>query len=150
MPKKRKRYDDKFRANAVLLLEAAGYPDTKGALTRVSDNVGVPLATLHRWFRAKNNPPPSELVNEKRPELIDLIRSEIYGVLETMPEERKEADYRTLVTGLGILVDKLQLLEGKATERIGLMDEHERTDRIAALLEAARNRRDRPDTERIH
>ncbi len=152
MPQKRKRknYDDKFRANAVLLLEGAGYPDTKGALTRVANNVGVPAPTLHRWFRAKNNPPPSELVNEKRPELIDLIRSEIYGVLKTLPKERKDADYRTLVTGLGILVDKLQLLEGKATERVELMNEHERNSRIMGLLEAARTRRDQPDTERIH
>jgi len=150
MPKKRKRYDDKFRANAVLLLEGAGYPDTKGALTRVANNVGVPAMTISRWFKRANNPPPNELVNEKRPGLIDLIREEIYGVLATLPKERSEADYRTLVTGLGILVDKLQLLEGKATERIELMDEHERIDRIAGLLEAARNRRDRPDTERLH
>ncbi len=151
-PKKRKRknYNDKFRANAVLLLEGAGYPDKKGALTRVSNNVGVPLRTLSRWFNGENNPPPDKVVNEKRPELIDLIRSEIYKVLDTLPKERDDADYRTLVTGLAILIDKLQLLEGKATERVELMNEHERTDRIVALLEAARTRRDQPDTERVH
>jgi transposase-like protein len=147
---KRKRYDDKFRANAVLLLEAAGYPDTKGALTRVANNVGVPAMTISRWYKRANNPPPNEIVNEKRPELIDLIRKEIYKVLDTLPKERDDADYRTLVTGLAILIDKLQLLEGKATERIELMDEQERSSRIADLLGAARARRDRPDTERIH
>lgn len=40
------KYDDEFRASAVLMLEAAGYPDTEGALARVSELLGVPARIL--------------------------------------------------------------------------------------------------------
>ena len=55
---KRKRYTDKFRAGAIVMLEANGYPDKKGALATVSNHLSVPQATLHRWFHGKNNPAP--------------------------------------------------------------------------------------------
>lgn len=143
---KRKQYDDKFRASAVVMLEAAGYPDKPGALTQTAKHLGVPAMTLSRWFKAKNNPPPNELVTEKRLELIDLVKNELDAIFRAMPAVRGEASYRDLGTVAGILADKKQLLEGKATERIehdhsGLTDE-QRATRIAELLDASRTRRD--------
>lgn len=114
---KRKRYTDDFRAGAVLMLQAAGYPDTEGALSLVSRKLNVPRTTLRRWFHEQQNPPPSDLVHEKKLDLVAAIREEIAAVLGEMPEARADADYRTLATALGILVDKLQLLEGRPTER---------------------------------
>jgi transposase-like protein len=139
----RKRYDDKFRASAVVMLEAAGYPDQKGALEQVAKQLSVPRPTLHRWFKGKNNPPPPELVTEKRADLKALIEDEIYGVLANMKDAREFAEYRELGTVFGILVDKLQLLKGKPTEIVddaSLTDE-DRASRIASLLERARARR---------
>lgn len=111
------RYTDEFRAGTVLLLEGAGYPDKKGALAEVAANVGVPAMTISRWFRAAQNPPPNEMVTEKRLALIEVIRNEIYAVAGDFTDTRQDADYKTLVTAFAIMVDKLQLLEGKATER---------------------------------
>jgi transposase-like protein len=142
---KRKRYDDKFRASAVVILEAAGYPEVKGALVRVANNLGVPHATLSRWINQKRNPAPPELVQEKKVDLKELLEKEINGILGDMPSARVDASYRDLGVVAGILFDKLQLLKGKPTEIIddsGLTDEA-RVDRITAIFDRARDRRDR-------
>lgn len=117
----RKTYTDKARANAVLMLEAAGYKgdretNTPGALARVSKHLGIPVPTLSRWFRQVNNPPPTELVTEKRLDLLELIEGELQAIFQEMPTARPDADYRTLGTVAGILADKRQLLSGGATQ----------------------------------
>lgn len=111
----KRRYDDKFRASAVVMLEAAGYPGRLGALAQVSQRLKVPETTLHGWARATRNPPPAELRTEKRGELIDWIRAELSGIFEAMPGARPDASYRDLGTVAGILTDKLQLLTGNPT-----------------------------------
>jgi len=136
------------------MLEAAGYPDRKGALTAVAAKVGAPAMTISRWFNARNNPAPNDVVTEKRLELKDMLRAEIDGALAAMPGQRIEATYRDLGTVAAILIDKLQLIEGKATERVELsgLSDDERAERAARLLNAARARRDgrAADGEFIH
>ncbi|MEL6525883.1 MAG: hypothetical protein AAFQ07_09255 [Chloroflexota bacterium] len=109
------KYDDKFRASAVVMLEATGYPDKEGGLSQVSRNLGVPRTTLRRWFLKKSNPPPSEIVHEKRSDFATAIRKELYGIIEDLPIARSEASYKDMTTAFGILIDKLQLLENKPT-----------------------------------
>lgn len=146
---KRKRYTDDFRATAVTMLDALGYDgngDKTGALTKVSNEYNVPLSTLRGWWTAEHNPAPAEVRSIKNDEIIGLIRKEIYGALTEMPNARPEANYKDLATAGAILIDKLQLLQGKATERIehsGHVTHEERTKRITELLDTARNRRDR-------
>ena len=150
---KRKSYDDKFRASAVVMLEAAGYPTEKGALLRTSEHLGVPSMTLMRWFRKDQNPPPNELVTEKRGELKDFVKSELNAIFGDMPLVRADASYRDLATAAGILIDKLQLLENKPTERVehsGNLSIEQRASRINEILGAARDRRTRDADERVH
>lgn len=113
---KRKSYDDKFRASAVVMLEAAGYPHQKGALTHVADHLDVPAMTLMRWFRKSNNPPPNEVVIEKRGEFADLFRDELYAIFAELPNKREDASYSQLSTTAGIFMDKLRLLSGQSTQ----------------------------------
>lgn len=115
MGRQRRRYDDKFRASAVVMLEAAGYPDKKGALEQTTKACKVPESTLRGWYNETHNPPPAKLRAEKRLEIADIIRNEIYAALGAAPDARPEASYRDLITGAAILVDKLQLLQGKPT-----------------------------------
>ena len=124
------RYTDEFRASAVLMLEAAGYPGTKGALARVSRAQKVPARTLSRWLRKESNPPPDKNVSEKRPELIAAIREELHEILGEFKNTRGDADYRALATAFGILVDKHELLAGNATARI----EHSTAHKIAQAV----------------
>ena len=119
---KRKRYDDKFRASAVVMLEAAGYPGKLGALSSTAKHLGIPDRTLSRWYNAEQNPPPDKLVKEKRGELSDLLRREIDSALGAMDNARPDASYRDLGTVAGILIDKLQLITGKPTERSEITD----------------------------
>ena len=118
--KKKKRYDDKFRATAVVMLEGAGYPNTKGALQRVADHLRVPPRTLSRWFNGEQNPPPDRIVNEKRLDLREAIRAELEAIFNDsdLGDVRSEASYKDRMTAAAILIDKQQLLDGKPTERI--------------------------------
>lgn len=124
----RTRYTDQYRASAVLMLEAAGYPDRPGALMSVANHLHVPHATLSRWARSIQNPPPPELVHEKRldvvAELTDLLGLTLAAAKGTV----NEASNKELATAIGIYIDKLQLLSGKPTERqeVNVTDHRER------------------------
>lgn len=117
MARKRRRYDDKFRATAVVMLEAQGYPDKKGGLTKVANHLGIPLSTLKGWYEAKRNPPPTELRNEKKGDLVALIDDELDAALAAMGDKRPEATYRDIGTVFGILIDKRQILTGGLTDK---------------------------------
>lgn len=112
---KRKRYSDEFRASAILMLEAAGYPDRKGALAAVSRQTGAPPPTLHRWARSKQNPPPSDMVIEKRFDLRKAIREELEAIFHEAKDARQDATYHDLMWAAGVLTDKELLLAGKPT-----------------------------------
>ncbi len=73
--------------------------------------------TLRRWATGQSNPPPNKIVVEKKIDLINAIRSEIADILGVMPEVRDSATYRELGTTLGILIDKVLLLQGEPTQR---------------------------------
>jgi transposase-like protein len=137
---KRPRYDDKFRASAVVMLEAAGYPDRKGALSHVSKHLGVPIPTLTRWVTGAQNPAPNDLVTKNRIELSDLLDTELVAAFEAAKGVRSEASYRDLMTGIGILVDKRQLLRGEPTQTTNqriLVEYADDTDIVAQAASVA-------------
>jgi transposase-like protein len=115
---RRKRYTDEFRASAVLMLEAAGYPETEGALSRVADHLGMHYQTLSRWFRAIQNPPPRELVQEKKEDFLQQLQA-IKGLAAGKIIERiEEYEPRDLTGLLKISAELAELLAGKPTERV--------------------------------
>ena len=115
------------------MLESQGYPEQKGSLSAVAAHLGVPLSTLRGWFLDTHNPPPAEVRNEKKGDLVALLKSEADAILGDMPNAREFANYRELGTVLGIVIDKLQLLEGRPTERVAHDDW--RSDAIAYIKE---------------
>lgn len=119
---KKRRYDDEFRTSAVLMLEAQGYPSREGSLSNVSKHLGVPRSTLQGWFNGTRNPVPPDMRHEKRlnllEELADLLGLTILAARNTVDE----ANFREQVTGIGILVDKIQLLSGQPTWRGEVID----------------------------
>lgn len=112
------RYSDDYRAGAVLLLQAAGWPHTPGALERTAGHLNIRHQTLLRWATGQQNPPPHRTVQGKRPELAELFRTELAAILEAMNTTRADASYRDLGIVAGILADKLQLLTGNATQSV--------------------------------
>lgn len=122
---KRRRYTDKFRADAIALLEGAGYPDREGALADTARHIGVPAQTLHRWARGKNNPPPPELVIEKKGDLADELESIVWLMTGHLKNEDTIGDMtgQQTATSIGILIDKIRLLRGLPTEVIAIIPE---------------------------
>lgn len=118
MARKYTRHTDEFRASVVLMLQAAGYPDKKGALAKVARNVGVSYSTISRWYRKVDNPAPVNIVQRKKIDLVQAIRDEMQAALNEMSQARQDASYRDLGVVVGILADKHQLLTGEATERV--------------------------------
>lgn len=111
----RRRYDDEFRASAVLMLEAAGYPDREGALTAVAKKLGTPHNTIRNWFHAVHNPAPAKIRHEKKFNLITEL-TELLGLhIQEAKMAVTESGLGDLDRGIGILIDKLQLLQGKPT-----------------------------------
>jgi transposase-like protein len=146
----RPRYTDDFRAQAIALLQANGWPDKKGALVKTAASLDIAHQTLSRWAMKVQNPPPPELVQEKSADLATVIRTELDAIFLSLPHVRSTANYKELMTGVGILIDKLQLLQGNPTERhehVGLSFE-ERNQEIATLLERARERQAAQAAER--
>ena len=110
------KYTDKFRASAVVMLLAAGWPDVKGAQSRVSKHLKVPRKTLVYWAKKQQNPPPAKLVQEKRQNMIELLEDMRYMLLDEAKEAIPEAPLNHLLTGYGILTDKQRLLTGESTD----------------------------------
>ena len=137
------RYTDDVRASAVIMLEAEGYPERKGALASVAKYLKIPAMTLHRWFHAKQNPPPNALVTIKKEQIIEMLKQEVYAALQEMPNARPDADYKELATAAAILTDKWQLLDGKPTERIATEHEYTDSDRITEIEKLLDNARAR-------
>lgn len=115
MTKQVPKYDDEFRASALVMLEAAGYPDTLGAMERVAAHLNVPGRTLRRWYTGQSNPPPDRIVARKKIDLAQAVRDELSAIFADMESKREEASYRDLTIAAGVLIDKQQLLEGKPT-----------------------------------
>lgn len=112
---KRRQYTDEFRASAIVMLESQGYPDEPGALVSVASHLGIPHQTLSRWAKEAQNPAPPELVHEKTVDMCEMLRAEIRAALQAAPDAREFANYKDLITAVGIMLDKLQLLEGRPT-----------------------------------
>jgi transposase-like protein len=141
-----RQYTDEYRAEVVVALRVAGYPDQAGALTRVAKQYNLHARTISRWYNTESNPPPDKTVTEKKKSLQSIIEYELYAIFHILPSKRSEADYRQLTTAAAILIDKMQLLNGLPTERHESMNyeltEDERAKRVAQLLDTARDRRD--------
>lgn len=120
---KRKQYSDKFRAGIVAMLQSEGYPEQKGALARVSAYCQVPAMTISRWFKQTNNPPPNELVTEKKEELADLFEkaARVYITHAVKDDVVDQVAGQAAMTAAGIAVDKMQLLRGLPTAIISII-----------------------------
>lgn len=119
---KRRRYDDKFRASAVVMLEAAGYPGKEGALMDVCRHLSMPHNTLRNWYHAERNPPPSDLRQHIKKSLVEMLDDMAFKLIGAMPSKITDANLQQVATTLGIVIDKKQLLIGQPTWRIEVIN----------------------------
>lgn len=138
--KKRRRYSDSDKANALAALDANG-----GNLYKTAKHLGLSISTLQSWANISEDKAArlEPLRNRKRKELQEVLRDLAYQITSVIPEKLGEANLQQTSVSLGIVLEKMQLLEGKATERVEhSITEQERVERLNALFDAARTRRD--------
>jgi hypothetical protein len=116
------KYSDEQQAMFIVQLEVSGYPDNEHAPLEVSKQKGAPSArTLKRWWKIRTRPEVDKVVRDKKKDLVtalkDLLRLHIDAASEAVVGHE---DLRALDTGIGILVDKLQLLDNKPTTIVKL------------------------------
>jgi hypothetical protein len=115
---KRRRYTDEERASCVVMLEAQGYPNHKGALTSVAKYAKVPINTLRGWYIAKHSPPPTELRNQKRQDIADRLEGIVHALLDHVDRQFVIAEMsgQQAMTSAAIGIDKMRLLRDQSTE----------------------------------
>lgn len=139
----KKRYDQEFVEKAIVLLEANGYPDRRGALKETAIEVGLPnsTGTLARWYYGQDRlDVTEEMIQGQRIELKTIIEEQVYAIADRMPialETTKNA--RDVAVAFGIMFDKLRLITGESTANISI---HQRITKLDTILNAARSRRD--------
>ncbi len=135
---KRRRYSDNDKATALAALDANG-----GNVLKTATQLRIPRKTLEEWNNGRVVDDVAELRHENRRELKEVLRDLAYTLAEALSDNLEDAPTNHKAVALGIVIEKMQLLEGKATERLDVnLDDRERATRITTLLDAARNRRD--------
>ncbi len=106
-----RRYSDDERAAALAALAANG-----GNLSQTARQLGIPKATLRAWRDGAAHPEASENSTPKKAALAHRLEEVAHQILDGMTAERLllSAPHQAM-TALGIAVDKMQLLRGRAT-----------------------------------
>jgi len=127
LPARQHTYTEAQKGQALAALQAAGYPDVAGAMTRTAKALQIPERTLRRWARNEHGAPPASIVRAEKATLSDRLEL-IAGLTLDRIEERvqtpqtaAEVDMRDLVGLAKISIEMRELLEGRATSR----DEHD-------------------------
>lgn len=113
-----RRYDDDFRASAVLLVEGAGYPHEVGAIWRVAKHLNIPESTLRGWVTGAHNPPPAKVHEAKKQDFLSQLQAIRGLAADKIVERIEEYDPRDLTGLLKISTELAQLLSGEPIVRI--------------------------------
>ena len=131
-------YSDEDKASAVLMLEAAGYPGRKGAMSQVVRELGVPESTLRSWAKNEHGAPPAKVRERKRGELVESLKDVATKLVEHLGNIADTGDVRETATALGIVVDKLQALtDEQPTQHVNQRISIEYIDDADIVAEAA-------------
>ena len=104
-------YSPREKSDALAYLAAEG-----GNLKRAAISAGVPRKTLEYWARGKGiNAEVLRMVEESKLKLRDMFRDEAEAALEEAKGKRGAANYKDLMIGAAVAVDKAQLLSGEPT-----------------------------------
>ena len=115
-----RKFTEDEQAMWLLQLEVLNYPDNVHAPKKVAKQKGAPHAeTLKRWWNIAKTPKVHKLIDHKKRDLIeDLTYLLGLHIDASINAVQGSEDLRAVDTGIGILIDKLQLLTGNPTERV--------------------------------
>lgn len=129
----RTRYSDEEKATALAALDANG-----GNVARTARELDIPDSTLRNWANGRGvNDDIPQLRDQKKGELTEALRELAWMLIGAVPGKIDDANLSSVFTGLGITLDKLQLLSGEPTERSeikGQVDVNDARERLAHLV----------------
>jgi len=116
----RRTYSDEVKAATLATLEM-NEGNVKRTVRDVADlyAMNIPESTVRAWNRGRGvRAVPGALVRLKKTDIIAGLEKVLGIVLEAASDERKAqaTGFKDLMTSAGIIVDKLLLLRGEATE----------------------------------
>lgn len=143
----RRQFSDKDKAAALAVLDA-----NNGNVFKTAKQLNIGRTTLEGWSKGRGiNHDVPELRQHKKDEISQRLVEIVHKLIDAMPDKITDANLQQVSTSIGIAVEKIQLLDGDPTERNEIVDhglnDSDRASRIAALLERARTRRDRPSAD---
>ena len=120
------KYSDEYRATAIAMMVAEGYPDDSTAIKRVHGQVAEPkpnVRTLRYWFQHQHQPAPEKLIQDKKDELADLFEqaAKKYVSHAIKDDVVSKSSGAGAMTAAAIAVDKMRLLRDLPTEIIGVL-----------------------------
>ena len=136
-----KFYSDEERSVALAALDAH-----RGHLENTSKYLGIPESTLVYWRDGGAvNRQTAKLRAKKKEELSSRIEALAHNLIDVLPGKVDEMSGKDIAVSLGIAVDKMLILRGQPTSITGNVDitDEDRTERLTALFDALRARRDR-------
>jgi len=122
-------YTEQQRADTLIALEANG-----GNIKLTSEQLGIPRPTIYTWLsdnltlKSDHAIETAELLPATREAFktrLTSLRNQVLGHLE---ENFVDLSARESVVALGILIDKVELLEGNATSRTAVVGNGETID----------------------
>jgi hypothetical protein len=120
-----KTYSEDEQAHWLLQLEAMGHPGNIYAVKKVASQKGAPsIPTLKRWWEMRHNPEIEKLVQQKKETLTARLEDMAHTLLDAMGLDIRAngVDAVRAATALGIVVDKLQLLQDRPTGIIRIVE----------------------------
>lgn len=111
------KYTDEQQGMFIVQMEVLGYPDNEYAPREVAKQKGAPSSrTLRRWWKIRHDPAVAKVVQHQKKDLVSALKELLHLHIDAASEAvQGSEDLRALDTGIGILVDKLQLLDNKPT-----------------------------------
>lgn len=133
----KRQYSDNDKAAALAFLDF-----NKGNVQRSAKALGIPNSTLDEWVKGRNqNAEVSDLRNDKKVDISTLIDAAVRDMVSASEGKLSTANFQQLWTGVGIAVDKMQILKGEPssiTKDVTKHSNEERVDRILRLVKPAK------------
>lgn len=108
--KKKCRYSDEERANAVAAVAANG-----GNVQGTAKQLGIPAMTLKHWVASEHHPEATKNGELKKPILADQFEALAYKLVGVADGKAAALNAKDAVIAAGVAVDKMRLLRGQAT-----------------------------------
>lgn len=133
----KRQYSDNDKASALAALDA-----NEGNVNLTSKQIGVPRKTLGEWAQNRHvSHDMAELRHDKKEGLATIIEMAVREMIGASATKLNGANFQQLWTGVGIGVDKIQLLKGEPTAITGTaLSEEDRAAKLTEMMGRGRAR----------